>query len=79
MLERDGLRRTWVSPDGVRCESRAWLEYDHIKPRGLGGGDEPSNLRIRCRAHNHLAAEHAYGQPAIERIIVRRRAPVRPA
>lgn len=79
VLERDGLRRTWVSPDGVRCESRAWLEYDHIKPRGLGGGDEPSNLRIRCRAHNHLAAEHAYGQPAIERIIVRRRAPVRPA
>ena len=25
VLERDGLRCTWCGPDGVRCESRAWL------------------------------------------------------
>ena len=74
VLERDGLRCTWVGPDGVRCESRAWLEHDHIVPRGLGGSDDPANIRIRCRPHNHLAAEQAYGEPAIARIIARRRA-----
>jgi hypothetical protein len=30
VLERDGLRCSWLSPDGIRCESRAWLEHDHI-------------------------------------------------
>jgi len=74
VLERDGLRCAWIGPDGTRCESRAWLEHDHIVPRGLGGDDEPSNVRICCRAHNRLAAEQAYGEPAIARIIARRRA-----
>jgi len=74
VLERDGLRCTWVSPDGVRCESCAWLEHDHVVPRSFGGGDAPCNVRILCRAHNRLAAEQAYGQPAIARIITRRRA-----
>jgi len=73
VMERDGLRCTWRSPDGVRCESRAWLEHDHIIPRGMGGADDPDNLRIRCRAHNRLAAEQAFGQATIARIITRRR------
>ena len=74
VLERDGLRCTWVGPDGSRCESRAWLEHDHIIPRGLGGSDDPENVRIRCRAHNQLAAEQAYGEATIARIITARRA-----
>ena len=74
VLERDGLRCTWVGPDGTRCESRAWLEHDHITPRGQGGSDDPANIRIRCRAHNQLAAEQAYGQQTIARAITQRRA-----
>jgi hypothetical protein len=77
VLERDGLRCTWTSRDGTRCESRAWLEHDHALPRALGGADDPSNIRLLCQAHNRLAAEHAYGQPAITRIIEHRRAPKR--
>jgi len=72
VLERDGLRCTWCGPDGVRCESRAWLEHDHVIPWGLGGTNSAENIRIYCRPHNRLAAEQAYGQSTITRIIARR-------
>jgi 5-methylcytosine-specific restriction endonuclease McrA len=74
VVERDGLRCTWVGPDGTRCDSQAWLEHDHITPRGQGGSDEPANIRIRCRPHNRLAAEQTYGQQTITRAIADRRA-----
>jgi hypothetical protein len=73
VLERDGLRCTWHGPDGVQCDSRAWLEHDHVVPRGLGGNDDASNLRYLCRAHNRLAAEQAYGRHAIDRVLARQR------
>jgi hypothetical protein len=72
--ERDGARCSWQAADGTRCNSRAWLEHDHVVPRGRGGADDPANIRPYCRAHNRLAAEHAYGQATIARIIARRRA-----
>jgi 5-methylcytosine-specific restriction endonuclease McrA len=67
VFERDGLRCTYVSPGGRRCGARAFLELDHAHPRGAGGSDEPENLRVRCRAHNQLWAEQAYGREHIER------------
>lgn len=67
VFERDGLQCTFVSPAGRRCEARALLELDHVEPRGLGGGDDASNLRVRCRAHNQLWAEEAYGREHVER------------
>jgi 5-methylcytosine-specific restriction endonuclease McrA len=78
VLERDGLRCTWQSPDGVRCENRAWLELDHIHPRGQGGTNHPANIRIFCRPHNQLAAERAYGKATIADLIARRRAQPNP-
>jgi len=72
--DRDGMRCTWQAPDGTRCNSRAWLEHDHIIPRGQGGANDPANIRPYCRAHNRLAAERAYGRATITRIIARRRA-----
>jgi len=78
VLARDGLRCAWVAPDGTRCESQAWLEHDHITPRGRGGGNDPTNIRPLCRPHNRLAAELAYGQPTVARIIARRRVSQRP-
>lgn len=67
VFERDGARCTYVSPEGRRCEERAFLELDHIEPSTLGGGDEPTNLRVRCRAHNQLWAEEVLGREAIRR------------
>ncbi|HWO14487.1 MAG TPA: hypothetical protein VNN80_33510, partial [Polyangiaceae bacterium] len=74
VLARDGARCTYRGPDGVRCDSRAWLELDHITPFGCGGDHHPANIRLFCRAHNRLAAEQAYGQDTISRCIASRRA-----
>jgi hypothetical protein len=73
VLERDGLRCSWVDAAGARCDARAWLEHDHRQPWAKGGGAEPDNLRLLCRAHNRLAAEREYGRAHIERAVAERR------
>ncbi len=67
IYERDGLSCTYVSPEGRRCDARAFLELDHAEPRALGGGSGPDNLRVRCRAHNQLSAEQVFGREQLER------------
>jgi 5-methylcytosine-specific restriction endonuclease McrA len=67
VFERDGLRCTFVSADGRRCEASAFLELDHAEPKGLGGESDAGNLRVLCRAHNQLAAERFYGRDRMER------------
>jgi hypothetical protein len=62
VFERDGERCTFVDPSGRRCEARTWLELDHRVPRALRGADDVSNLSVRCRAHNRLAAEEQFGR-----------------
>jgi hypothetical protein len=57
--ERDGGCCTWVGADGHRCESRWQVEYDHIDPHGPS---IPDNIRLLCRNHNRLHAEHCYGK-----------------
>jgi hypothetical protein len=73
VAERDAVRCSFVGTDGRRCEDQAFLEFDHVKPAGLGGGPEAANVRILCRAHNRLAAEDAYGRAAVEGAIARAR------
>jgi 5-methylcytosine-specific restriction endonuclease McrA len=62
VFARDGEQCTYVDPEGRRCECRTRLELDHIQPRALGGGDDASNLRTRCRPHNLHAAEEIFGK-----------------
>lgn len=59
---RDGGRCSYVGVDGVRCLSRRFLEIDHATPRALGGGDEPANLRLLCRAHNDVERREKLGE-----------------
>ncbi len=47
---------------GRTCGSSYQLEIDHIRPKALGGSDDPSNLRVLCRQHNLLAAERSFGK-----------------
>lgn len=65
--ERDGGQCTFTSEHGHRCECRTRLEFDHIEPLARGGASTPSNLRLRCRAHNQHAAEHAFGREFMTR------------
>ncbi len=64
--QRDGGQCTFTSETGHRCEERKALECDHIIPEALGGDDSAANLRLRCRAHNHLEAERVYGRAFME-------------
>ncbi len=71
---RDGAQCTFVDADGNRCPGRGFLELDHIDAKALGGSDEAANLRLRCRVHNRVHAEHVFGRAYIEeRIHLRQR------
>jgi hypothetical protein len=61
VAKRDGKQCTFVSENGVRCDAREMLEFDHVTPFARGGRSVLENLRLRCRAHNQLTAEQAYG------------------
>ncbi len=74
VLERDGEQCTFLDEAGERCPARGHLELDHVEARALGGTNATSNLRVRCRAHNRLAAEDVFGKAHIaERIDFRQR------
>ena len=60
--KRDEGKCTWRGPDGQRCGSTWKVELDHIRPAALGGPSTVENLRLLCRAHNALSAEHAFGR-----------------
>ncbi len=60
VYKRDGAQCVYTSPEGLRCESRRALEFDHIIPWARGGrSDDPLNIRLLCRVHNVMAAEEA--------------------
>jgi len=65
VFARDGEQCTYVDSEGRRCECRTRLEIDHVQPRALGGGDDASNLRVRCRPHNLHAAEEIFGKEQV--------------
>jgi predicted restriction endonuclease len=70
VVERDGLRCSFVAADGRRCETLSFLEFDHVRPKGRGGTSEAENTRLLCQAHNALAAEGAYGKDFMQRTLL---------
>jgi 5-methylcytosine-specific restriction endonuclease McrA len=73
VFARDGEQCTYLDAEGRRCECRTRLEIDHRQPRALGGGDEASNLRARCKPHNLHAAEEIFGKEHVAARIYCRR------
>jgi hypothetical protein len=61
VFTRDGGRCTFVSKSGRRCDARAFIEFDHVVPHGVGGEGTVDNIRLLCRAHNAFESEHFYG------------------
>jgi len=59
---RDEARCTFVDARGVRCRATTALELHHEQPFARGGPSSAENLRLRCRAHNELAAEQDFGR-----------------
>lgn len=62
---RDGGRCTFTGRSGRRCRERGGLEFDHLIPFALGGrSDDPSNIRLLCKAHNLFLARRTFGEKA---------------
>jgi hypothetical protein len=59
---RDGERCSYVDACGQRCREKSGLELHHDAAYALGGPPTESNLCLRCKAHNDLAAEHDFGR-----------------
>lgn len=68
--ERDEGQCSYVNAEGRRCQSRHLLEFDHRVAHALGGPPTVDNIRLRCRAHNTLAAEQIFGTERIADAIV---------
>ena len=62
---RDGLCCSFVSQDGRRCKSRAFLQLHHEKAWAKGGSDEAGNLGVLCAAQRR-------SQPVARRARLRR-------
>jgi 5-methylcytosine-specific restriction endonuclease McrA len=64
--ERDGARCSYVDARGQRCRETALLELHHEVPFARGGPATAENLRLRCRAHNALAAAQDFGREIMQ-------------
>jgi hypothetical protein len=62
VLERDGFRCTYTTPDGQRCECTRFLQIHHDRAWSKGGPDTLENLRLLCSAHNQLLGELEFGE-----------------
>jgi hypothetical protein len=64
---RDAGRCSWPLDGGGCCGSTLRLELDHIVPWADWGGDQETNLRLTCAAHNRLAAQQAFGERVMKK------------
>ena len=67
VCERDAGQCTFQNASGMRCEKRGDLQYDHVRPKAMGGKSTTSNLRLRCHAHNQLEAERMFGVEFVDK------------
>lgn len=62
VFRRDQSQCTFVCREsGRRCDSKYRLQIEHLKPRALGGSNQPENLTVRCFTHNQLSAIQTFG------------------
>ena len=67
-----GGQCTFVGINGNRCPARQGLQFDHVRPFALGGGNDAGNLRLMCPAHNRLLAEQVFPGRVPSRTAARR-------
>ena len=70
--DRCGGQCTFIGTNGKRCPARHGLQFDHVQPFALGGGNDSGNLRLMCPAHNRMLAEQVVPGRVPSRIAARR-------
>lgn len=64
IYKRSNGQCEYLNSNQTRCQSRKYLEVDHIKPIASGGKTEITNLRHLCRNHNQYQARNLYTETA---------------
>jgi hypothetical protein len=67
VFKRDNGQCTFVDARGRRCPETGFLEYDHVKGFARHPVHGVEDIRLRCRAHNHHAADQMYGRDFMDR------------
>jgi hypothetical protein len=65
--QRDGGRCTYVSSGGRRCDSREFLEFDHVEAWTWTHRHTIEGITLRCRAHNQQRARLDFGESHMAR------------
>ncbi len=79
VYERDDAQCAFVSEDGVRCTSRAFLQYDHpCRGRSVAAA-RPTRAGSFAREHNLHHAKQVFGRAPVERAIDLRQRKSQPA
>jgi len=58
---RDDGRCTFVGRSGRRCNERAFIEFHHDEPYGVGGEATAGNIQLLCRRTTHSRASGSTG------------------
>jgi hypothetical protein len=58
---RDRGACAFMSKSGRRCNERAFVEFHHVEPYGVGGQPTVGNIQLRCRAHDAFEGVLFYG------------------
>lgn len=66
---RDGGRCTFVDAAGRRCESRSFLQLDHVTMACRGGAPAVDNCRLLCGPHNRAEARRLLGDDFVDQKI----------
>lgn len=67
IYERHGEQCAFVDErTGARCNSRAFLQKDHVVLRAFGGSSESENGRPLCARHNLFEAKRVLGRDYVE-------------
>ena len=59
--QRDGGRCAFLSRQGHRCGTRAFLQFHHLISFARGGAHTVENLALRCGVHNRYEARSEFG------------------
>ena len=71
-IKREAVARvepgcSYVSPEGRRCGSQDFLEFEHTRPWARHQRHRADEIQLYCRAHNQYAAEREYGRQHMQR------------
>ena len=74
VTKRDNGECQFPLDGGGICGSKRDLQFDHIRPRAMGGPGTVENVRLLCAYHNAVAARATLGNEVMDAYTQRGRA-----